>query len=423
MMHRRKPFSHKQKKEQLKAKRRQNTDEQESSSDLSESEVTALTTEKSRTAGFVRVFLPETTKSVEEAKIDSTRPFDRPVKPFNNFSLFLDPQFCPNLPRRPHWDESTTAEELHQREEQSFAEWLIALAENTENNKLTYAHMSYFETNLEAYRQFWRSTERADVVCIVTDIRAPIAHVPRNVVDHITNHLQKPFVLAFNKCDLVDNEHIVKWKEFIKIHLPTCKDVFLFGKESMPTDIDDIVPSHLDETQRFVEVTTSMFPHLEEVTVTMIGQPSVGKSSLMNRLVGKKVTATKRTPGTTKHLQTYYLVRNDEQTNVLLCDCPGIVFPIKTLCRPLQVITGVVPLGRTREFFSSFRFLCEHADGFLEQLNVDVSKEWSPMSLLEELANRKGFLTKGGGFDVYRVAQMILRDLIDGKLSYQIAPF
>lgn len=53
-----------------------------------------------------------------------------------------------------------------------------------------------------------------------------------------------------------------------------------------------------------------------------LGFPNVGKSSVLNSLVGRKVVSVSRTPGHTKYFQTYYLT-----PTVKLCDCPGLVFP------------------------------------------------------------------------------------------------
>lgn len=74
------------------------------------------------------------------------------------------------------------------------------------------------------------------------------------------------------------------------------------------------------------------------LTIGCLGQPNVGKSSLMNAIMGKKVVSVSKTPGHTKHFQTIFLTRN-----VKLCDCPGLVFPSK-VPKALQVswkkITG-----------------------------------------------------------------------------------
>lgn len=63
------------------------------------------------------------------------------------------------------------------------------------------------------------------------------------------------------------------------------------------------------------------------------GFPNVGKSSVINSLVGRKVVSVSRTPGHTKYFQTYYLTKT-----VKLCDCPGLVFP-SYVAKQLQVET------------------------------------------------------------------------------------
>ena len=78
------------------------------------------------------------------------------------------------------------------------------------------------------------------------------------------------------------------------------------------------------------------------LTLGTIGHPNVGKSSLLNSLLGKKKVSVSKTPGHTKHFQTIYLTKN-----VRLCDCPGLVFPSK-VPKPLQVIMGSFPIAQVQ---------------------------------------------------------------------------
>ena len=64
------------------------------------------------------------------------------------------------------------------------------------------------------------------------------------------------------------------------------------------------------------------------------GHPNVGKSSLMNGLIGRKVVSTSVTPGHTKYFQTYFLTKT-----VKLCDSPGLVFP-SLIPKQLQASSG-----------------------------------------------------------------------------------
>ena len=58
------------------------------------------------------------------------------------------------------------------------------------------------------------------------------------------------------------------------------------------------------------------------VTIGMVGYPNVGKSSVINVLCKKKLVGVAAQPGKTKHFQTIFI-----EKNLMLCDCPGLVFP------------------------------------------------------------------------------------------------
>lgn len=67
----------------------------------------------------------------------------------------------------------------------------------------------------------------------------------------------------------------------------------------------------------------------------------MGKSSTINALFGGKKTAVAPTPGKTKHFQT--LIVHD---TMMLCDCPGLVFPTYANSKAEMVAAGVIPIDR-----------------------------------------------------------------------------
>ena len=83
----------------------------------------------------------------------------------------------------------------------------------------------------------------------------------------------------------------------------------------------------------------------EKIEVGLVGYPNVGKSSVINKLMGKKKVAVASMPGKTKHFQT--LILNNEVT---LCDCPGLVFPRITSSISEMVLNGLYPVDTIKSY-------------------------------------------------------------------------
>jgi large subunit GTPase 1 len=81
-----------------------------------------------------------------------------------------------------------------------------------------------------------------------------------------------------------------------------------------------------------------------KLVVGLVGYPNVGKSSTINALLGEKKVSVSSTPGKTKHFQTIHL-----SDGVVLCDCPGLVFPQFATTRADLVSDGVLPIDQLRE--------------------------------------------------------------------------
>jgi large subunit GTPase 1 len=80
----------------------------------------------------------------------------------------------------------------------------------------------------------------------------------------------------------------------------------------------------------------------------MVGYPNVGKSSLINCLCKKKMVGVAAQPGKTKSLQTIFL----EDTDLMLVDCPGLVFPNAASTKSEMVINGVLVIDKLKDYLS-----------------------------------------------------------------------
>lgn len=88
-------------------------------------------------------------------------------------------------------------------------------------------------------------------------------------------------------------------------------------------------------------------------TIGLVGYPNVGKSSTINSLMIEKKVSVSATPGKTKHFQTLYL-----DTDILLCDCPGLVMPSFVLTKADMILNGILPIDQMRDHVPSVNVLC-----------------------------------------------------------------
>merc|ERR1712196_14844 len=94
-------------------------------------------------------------------------------------------------------------------------------------------------------------------------------------------------------------------------------------------------------------------PPAEQVIVGMIGYPNVGKSSTINAICQEKRVAVAARPGKTRHFQTIHL-----DDDMMLCDCPGLVFPSISQSKSDMLCNGVLPIDQMRDHSDAIRLVC-----------------------------------------------------------------
>ncbi|XP_012219692.1 guanine nucleotide-binding protein-like 1 [Linepithema humile] len=411
----------------------------------------------------------------QESKEELRKRKEQALKSIKSVSIkaqeISDNYFPPgiDMPKRPAWNFDMTKEQLEIREQRYFTEYL---------NNMEELSLSYFELNLETWRQLWRVLEISDVLLIIVDIRYPVLMFPPYLYDYVTNKLQKDMILVLNKVDLAPASLVVAWKEYFhsqypKLHIlmftsyPTynlrgnvsneegqnnrrrrgklrmaaegaqklleaCRNIVgdrvdlsswhekIQEEMHLEYDLDDI--DHKD-TVTIEKEDTTYFQHERYkngvLTIGCIGTPNVGKSSLMNALMGKKVVSVSRTPGHTKHFQTIFLTKN-----VCLCDCPGLVFP-STVPKQLQILMGSFPIAQVREPYTTIKFMAERLDlpKLLRIPHPENDDIWSAMDICDGWAIKRDFKTaRAARLDTYRAANSLLRMALEGKICLYIYP-
>ncbi|KAM3932645.1 large subunit GTPase 1 homolog [Leptodactylus fuscus] len=119
-----------------------------------------------------------------------------------------------SIPRRPHWDKSTSADDLKQSERESFLEWRRQLAKLEEEKKLI---LTPFERNLDFWRQLWRVIERSDVVVQIVDARNPLLFRCQDLERYVKEvNPQKENIILINKADLLTEGQRQSWAAFFE---------------------------------------------------------------------------------------------------------------------------------------------------------------------------------------------------------------
>nr|XP_033329259.1 large subunit GTPase 1 homolog [Megalopta genalis] len=163
-------------------------------------------------------------------------------------------------------------------------------------------------------------------------------------------------------------------------------------------------------------------------TIGLVGYPNVGKSSTINALLMDKKVSVSATPGKTKHFQTLFLDKD-----LLLCDCPGLVMPSFVCTKAEMVLNGILPIDQMRDHVPPItllgtlipRHVIEDLYGIMLPLPIEGEDPDRPPTA-EEILNaygyNRGFMTQNGQPDNPRSARYVLKDFVNGKLLYCVAP-
>lgn len=472
------PFSGKAKKQQLQVKKQNKTLLMSTSSNTNPYDVVSVNYQPNRSRGrgdankYALKFYRETDEELKLKKEDALKSLIQ----VSEKEMEIDPKdFFPNevsFPKRPPWDFSMTAVQLDAQEQKYFREYVQNI-QNSENWK----DMSYFELNLETWRQLWRVLEMCDILLLIVDVRFAGMMFPPSLYEYVVNEQKKNMILVLNKIDLVPASLVAAWKEYLVTNCPGLRVVYFTscpgynlaggtsdkaglqvrrrkGRQRMCAEgatklleaCKDIVKNEMDLTsweKKIKEETnmeidddetevgetiiekadTSYYTHEKYkngvLTIGCVGQPNVGKSSLMNAIMGKKVVSVSKTPGHTKHFQTIFLT-----PQVRLCDCPGLVFPSR-VSRSIQILMGSYPIAQLREPYTTIRYIAERINLPL-LLRIDHPENddtWSPRDICDGWAKKRGYLTaKAARLDTYRAANAILRMALDGKICLWLRP-
>eukprot|EP00834_Sanchytrium_tribonematis_P004439 NODE_219_length_12440_cov_2.445588.p3 type:complete len:487 gc:universal NODE_219_length_12440_cov_2.445588:11706-10246(-) len=323
------------------------------------------------------------------------------------------------LPRRPKWDSNTSKEELHSVENEEFLKWRGQLAEIEETHNLL---MTPFEKNLMVWKELWRVVERGDLIVQIVDARNPLLFRCSDLEKYVHEvDSRKKNLLLVNKADLLSEDQRIIWKQYFRKN--NIEFVFFSAKQEEGDHLNDVLDVDSLITELYKRCPPPLHPSPKTPnmkTISFCGHPNVGKSSTINAMVGSKKVTVSSTPGKTKHFQTLML-----NSQLCLCDCPGLVFPSFATTRADMVCNGILPIDNLKDYLSPCALIVNRipAGHFSKMYGIRLPKEVDAEECLSVLARARGFMTSGFGVpDISRSARILLKDYVEGKLVYAEPP-
>lgn len=278
--------------------------------------------------------------------------------------------------------------------------------------------MSENKTNINWYPGHMAKTKRLikeninqiDIVLEVLDARIPYSTKIREFDECVRN---KPRILVFTKIDLCDKVETKKWINYYENLGDIVVSLDLEHQPNLTPLLSKIKELMQEENNK--RVSKGMNPRRARVLV--VGVPNAGKSTLINRLVGKKVVGVGNKPGVTKDLS---WIRINEDLELL--DSPGILWPkiadgniALNLATFTAIREEILPIYDVIEYFlltleKNYSNKLKERYG-VEEVNEDI------IETLDIIGKRRGCLIKGGEIDYDKVVQVIMSDIKDGAIS------
>jgi ribosome biogenesis GTPase A len=248
--------------------------------------------------------------------------------------------------------------------------------------------------------------ETTDVVIEVLDARLPEASSNPMIRD-LRLYRQKPCLKVLNKADLADPVATKAWLDFFNSQ-PDVKAVAISCKKP-------------GEATKVPDLCRPLAPHrgtnLKPLRMLVMGIPNVGKSTLINALLNRRVAKVGDEPAVTKNQQ-----RFDLSAQLKLTDTPGMMWPKIAYDSDGYMLAASHAIGRNAvidEEVAVFLgdLLLQHYPALVaDRYKFDV-EELDGSGLVESIALKRGYRLRAGAPDFEKAAITLLVDYRTGVLG------
>ena len=276
------------------------------------------------------------------------------------------------------------------------------------DNRQNGANINWYPGHMEkAKRLMIKEYKNIDMVYELVDARIPKSSKIKNIYDIIGN---KPKLLIMTKKDLTDPIKIEGWIKYYEN----------IGSKVVLADLnnDNDIKKIVNETHKMMEELQlkreEKGMNKKEIRVLVVGIPNVGKSTLINKLVGKRVANVGNKPGITKGL-----VWLKTSHNIALLDTPGILWPKidnneigLNLASIFSIKTEILDVNEVAVHIIN-KLNRYYPEKLKERYNIEPSNiELDFEAIYEDLGKKMGAI-RNGEPDYERISNRIINDIKD----------
>jgi ribosome biogenesis GTPase A len=248
--------------------------------------------------------------------------------------------------------------------------------------------------------------ENTDLVIEVLDARLPEAS--RNpMVEELRKFRQRQCLKVLNKSDLADPAATAAWSAFYD------------GQDGVTAY--PMTTKKPGDVARIPDLCLKLAPHrgtpLKPLRIMIMGIPNVGKSTLMNALLKKRVAKVGDEPAVTKTQQKLYLGQN-----MVLVDTPGMLWPKIEMEGDGLMLAASHAIGsnalieeEVAEFLAGL--LLQRYPQLLTARYGLKTEGMDGVAVIEGVAARRGYRVRGGEFDYEKASHTLLQDYRTGALG------
>lgn len=250
-----------------------------------------------------------------------------------------------------------------------------------------------------------------DAVVELLDARIPMSSRNPQFDELIKD---KKRIIALNKADLADQAKTKLWQKKFKEEGITALTINASTGQGVNQLVDFIKLSCQDVIKRAEEKGRLHRP----IRIMIVGIPNVGKSSLINKLVGKNAAKTGNKPGVTRGKQWIRINQDIE-----LFDTPGILWPkieedlmgIKLACT--GAIKDEVLIIEDIAFHLINLLIEQYPVPFSERYQIELDEFEDTVAIMEGIGRKRGCIMRGNQVDLEKVSRLVIDEYRKGTIG------